>query len=604
MGQHKIKFLDDISHIRRRPGMYIDDIGTPKTLVKELVDNSIDEILNGYGKRIEITSERMNEDQYAYTVSDDCGGLPLYQVKELEGQTAARLIFTKSFSSGKFDHTRYKMSCGLHGLGLTIVNALSSRIFVQVHDRKKGRIYTLKTKDGQVVNEGFSKIPEEPPWWSTSILMEPDKTIFHSTKTRIDSSPFKLIKLERDCSITVNGQEVKVFDPKSDIDSKVLQDYLTASAKITDKNGFEMRMSLGFTWSNTSFDESVYGAVNAAPCHNGMHIKEAKWAVGKSLEKLDDRIGMDDSCHGLRMFVSMFAANPVYTGQTKHRLAWADGYDQLLAKRIQSEVEKLLEENGDLRDQVVRRIVAYKKEMDKLSDMQLINSVVKQGDDRRTSKGVGIGIFDCTSKDRDSTELYIVEGKSAAGNLVAMRSIATQAVLPLRGKPLNVAKTTKIKTILDNKEVVSLITCIGVGMHPHEDVEKCRYGKIIICTDSDPDGSQISALIVGALTFLTPKLVESGIVYEIDAPLYAQNGKFVWDEKGINKAKPFDRFKGLGSMSPEEVKHALLDASTRRLRRIVLDNKSHVLEIVQSAREKKNIMFKHGVIKTGVYDKY
>jgi topoisomerase-4 subunit B len=247
-----------------------------------------------------------------------------------------------------------------------------------------------------------------------------------------------------------------------------------------------------------------------------------------------------------------------------------------------------------------------------MSDQQYINSLIKSGNDRRTRASVE-GITEATSANRKECELYVCEGKSARGNLVKTRNSRTQAILPLRGKPLNVANVGDIKEIIGNREIQALINGIGCGIIPDVHMEDARYGKIIIACDADPDGKNIEALVIGALAFLNPHvledvyetntdtgertLVRESMVYLLQAPLYKQDSTFIYDEKDLDMKKKFKRFKGLGSMSPEDAEVALVDPKTRRIKRVVLNgNREKILDIVTTSSEKKRIMVSAGLL--------
>lgn len=596
--KNEMTFLDDVEHCRARPGLYVNDIGTPYTLVKELIDNAVDEVINSYGNKVSIDITKLKDGEFGYLVQDNCGGIPLYNHSKFN-QIVAKLLFTKSFSSGKFNNVRYKYSGGTFGLGLTIVNALSRSVIVQVNDRPNKRIYKLLLSCGKVKEEVFVDY-QESPWWSTSIYLEPDPTIFLSTKKQVDLPllSLKLLSTYYNATVTINNVPVEKFIPLVEIDNEVYDNkYISVEA-----SNSTAKITLFLGWSKTKFNEINRGSVNITPCYEGFHIKETKYAIGKVIASYSDLLVPSDASLGLRSFSSLLTTKPVFAGQAKTRLSWAEDWTDDLQTQLISALKIKLDEIPDYRDFIVSRMVAYKKQMAQLSDTQFINSVIRKGDDKRTSRGVGIGIYDCTSSKRDETELYIVEGPSAAGGLLSKRNRSIQAVLPLRGKPLNVAKTNNIRDILSNKEIRSIVNCVGVGVYPDEDITKCRYGKVIITVDADADGCNIRALLIGAFSYLTPSLITAGILYFAEAPLYKQNSKYYWDDTLLDKTKHFDRFKGLGSMEAAELEEVLLIPANRKLTKVELDDKSYILDIITSAREKKSIMIKNNVLDETMID--
>jgi DNA gyrase/topoisomerase IV subunit B len=586
--EQTLKFLDEIEHIKTRPGMYVGDVQTPRTLVRELVDNALDEYINGYADKIVINYD---PSKGIYAVTDNGRGLPLFKVPELENQRAAKLLFLKLFSGGKFNHANYRFSAGLHGVGLTVVNALST--FVDVRVRTNGSVYELHLEEGEHIHENMFPC-DDTENWSTAVTCAPSKKFFKSTKTQIDTLPLQLAKSMRPKgSISVNDTEVKPFTFKKNVEGKLLQNDNFVAKYESDTMIFE----LYFGWSENEYNYMNKGTVNLVPCANGWHERKAKSAIGKALVEISEFVGKpDEAFWGLRIFVNCFTQEPIFTSQSKDRLSHvgdeADDFDETLRKKCLLAFRS----KSDLTEAVIKKIVNYKKQLEKLSDNEVIDSVVRIGTDKRKGRGVGVGVWECSTQNRMEAELYIVEGKSADGNVRKTRNIRTQAVLPLRGKPLNAAMTDDIKLILDNQEMVSLVNCIGVGIAPKVNMEGLRYGKIIIASDADADGAQISNLIIGALVYLVPELVEGGHVYEVLAPLYEQDGDYYYSLDDINPKKPFGRFKGLGSMNPDEVEKTIVDPKKRILRQVTLDDRDKIINIMQSSFEKKRIMIQGGVI--------
>lgn len=586
---HPIEILEGVEHIRLRPGLYVYDIETPEIQVKEPIDNSIDEIQNGFGDWLNIEVTTLADGNHGYLIQDNCGGLPLKRMPKFDNQPIAKLLFLKTFSGGKFNNKRYKYSGGTYGLGLTVVNALSRKLVVDVNDRTGSQIYHLEFSNGELTDEQWIPYTDSPKY-STSIYMEPDPKIYKSTKCKINTIPMKLVALLGKADVYLNGSLIEPFDPKKEIDESVLGDYIVVNLEKD-----PVTIQAFFSWSGTQWNEYSRGTVNVTPCQEGFHLQEMRRCIGKVLASKSDLINVSDAGYGLRQFVGFFTTAPVFSGQAKHRLSWPQDWTEDHSKALIDACKEAMDKSPVLIETVINRIVEYKKKLQELSDSQFVSSVVIKGHDKR-SKGVGAGIYDCTTPDRMKAELFIVEGKSAAGNLLQVRDKILQAVLPLRGKTLNVVNTNDIKIILNNPEIVALVNSIGIGIHPDEDVKQSRYGKAILTTDADPDGSHIGALLTGALTFLTPSLIDGGMLYVARAPLYLQDGKYLWDESELNKSRTYKHFKGLGSMTPKQLYDSVVNPATRRLLQVRMDDKSLILETVNSSRERRAIMLKSGII--------
>jgi DNA gyrase/topoisomerase IV subunit B len=593
MSQQKLQFLSEIEHIQMRPGMYVGDVSTPRTLVRELVDNALDEYLNGHASKIAIEYDPARG---IYTIKDNGRGLPLYPVKEFDGQTAAKLLFLKLFSGGKFTHDNYKWSSGLHGVGLTAVNALSERVEVRVNKEKSH--YFLVLENGQVIEE---RRVNSSLGWSTVVTAQPNRKIFKTHKTVIDTLPLSLAKdMNPKGSITINGREVERFSFVKTIGDKLLKDHTFHVKGIFDTVIFD----LYFAWTEKEYSYVNKGTVNLVPCTTGWHERVAKRCIGKALAQCSELIQQDDASYGLRAFVNLFTQEPHFTSQSKDRLSHIGDEPKDFEDELVKVILKKLRAEEDATQVIIQKIVAYKKQMEKLSDKEFINSVIKKGDDKRRSFGMGTGVWDCTTTERSKAELYIVEGEAAAGHIRRTKNQQYQAVLPLQGKPVNAAAADDIKVILSAKsreqgesELVSMVNCIGAGITPDVDISAMRYGKILITADADADGAQIANLIIGALIYLVPEVVEKGYVYEVLPPLYEQNGQYFYRLAEINQKKSYHRFKGLGSMNPNDVHETIVNPKTRRLRQVTLDSRQDCLEILQTAREKKRIMLQGGVIR-------
>lgn len=748
MEEQKIQFLSEIDHIKARPSLYIGTTETPKTLIKELVDNSLDEVLNGYSSRLDV---EMDTNQGRYIVRDDGRGLPLYKVEQFDNQIAAKLLFTKLFSSGKFHKDNYTYSCltgdckvfvldnsswhrideiantpdkyqwtltlntsngeweaekitnphvtgyvrellkisfkeggeitctpehkfltkdgiyveakdlyvttssvsmyktifpemaysndhigitvekigeiyletevpvydfttlknhnyivkcgedhgvvvhnsGTHGIGCTAVCALSSEVLIKVNSKAHKKHYTLLLRNGEVVCEKFDAyIPSL--WWTTEVQCVPNKDYFKSVKCTLDLLPLQVVKeMFPDSSIKVNSEEIFSFSFKSLFDIPIIGDHVFSCVY---KDG-SLIFEVFFGWSTLENNLQTRGLVNLVST-SGWNEKKALLCLGKALcEATDQLTCSEDAQYGLRIFVNTFCSDPYFTSQTKERLSYIKNEPIDLDKKFTSALKDILLKNEEITETVISKIITHKKALQKLTDSELINSIVRTGNDKRKGRGVGVGVWDCSTTKREDAELYLCEGASASGGIRQTRNLQTQAVLPLRGKVLNVAVSDDLKEILENKEMLSIINCIGVGITPKVDLSAMRYGKILIACDADSDGASICNLIIGALVYLIPEVVYAGKVYEILAPLYEQEGNYFYQLSDLNTRKHFERFKGLGSMDPGEVEVTIVNPKTRRLRQVTLgDDRERILSIMQSSYEKKRIMIQYGIV--------
>lgn len=593
MSDVNYQFLSGIEHIQKRPGMYIGDLNDPRTLVKELVDNALDEFLNGFSKRIEIDYDY---EEGWYRVRDNGRGLPLHRIEDHDNEIATKLLFMHLYSGGKFDNVGYKYSAGLHGVGLSVVNALSKLMRVRVNNRTENNLYVFETEKGVPTKEEFVPYDEvDAPWWSSEVTCYPDPDHFRVLKTTIDTLSIKLaLRMHTDGNIIVNNRKVDEFDFKDELSNNLMNDTVFT----TIVNDGSVRFEIQYGWSSESFNEKLRGAVNLTTCHQGWHVNMARSLIGEAIELfapelVEVTISRQEAVCGIRVFANLLANSPSFTSQTKERLSWISDPHQLPKKVVDAVRKTLLKDEVTTRS-VLRRIIEYKKQLRRLSDQEFVNSVIRTGTDKRTKHGVA-GVYECT-KSGDGTELFIVEGKSAASNMLKTRNRLNQAILPLRGKPLNVVSAENIAAILGNTEMVALVNAIGAGLYPDVRIEEMRYDKIIVAPDADADGAQISALIIGAMTYLVPAVIESGRVYEVLPPLYKQGDKYIWDDSDLDPNKPHKRFKGLGSMDPDQLYAGVLNPETRRLRKIILDSRDKVLDIMSSSSEKRRIMIQNGIM--------
>ncbi|GAB4286789.1 MAG: DNA topoisomerase (ATP-hydrolyzing) subunit B [Marinilabiliales bacterium] len=604
----QIQVLEGLEAVRKRPAMYIGDISTKGLhhLVYEVVDNSIDEALAGYCTHIHVT---INEDN-SITVEDNGRGIPT-DIHEKEKKSALEVVMTVLHAGGKFDKESYKVSGGLHGVGVSCVNALSSKLRAEVH--RDGKIYVQEYKYGKPVSE--VKVIGETTKSGTIIHFKPDDSIFTTTEYKYEVLANRL----RELSYLNKKIHLNLLD-KRDIDAnngvgyrhdhfyseeglKEFVEYLDSTReklieKIihieTEKNGVPVEIALQY---NTSFSENVYSYVNNINTHEGgTHLSGFRRGLTRTLKAYAEKSGMtqklkfdingDDFREGLTAIISVKVAEPQFEGQTKTKL----GNSEIMGSVDQAVSEALsnyLEENPrDARAIVQKVILAAQARHAARKARELIQR-------KTVLSGAGLPgkLADCSEKDPAKTEIYLVEGDSAGGTAKQGRNRQFQAILPLRGKILNVEKAMQHK-IFENEEIKNIFTALGITIGTEEDskavnMSGLRYHKIIIMTDADVDGSHITTLIMTFFFRYLKEVIQNGYLYIATPPLYlVKKGKeqvYCWTEeerkhwvselgKGKEDTVHVQRYKGLGEMNAEQLWETTMNPETRTLRQVTIDN--------------------------------
>ncbi|MDR1670900.1 MAG: DNA topoisomerase (ATP-hydrolyzing) subunit B [Alistipes sp.] len=598
-----IQVLEGLEAVRKRPAMYIGDIGVKGLhhLVYEIVDNSIDEALAGYANDIRVT---INPDN-SVTVEDNGRGIPV-DYHEKEGKSALEVVLTVLHAGGKFSKDSYKVSGGLHGVGMSCVNALSDDFIAEV--RRDGKIYRQKYSIGAPVSA--MEVVGESKTTGTRITFHPDPTIFIVTKYEYDILAARLRELAylnkgirmtiTDMRVTEERPEVRSEEFFSERGLKEFVEYLDANREKltenviyldTEKDGVPVEVAMQY---NTGFTENVHSYVNNInTIEGGTHMTGFRRALTRTLKKYADESGLlsklkfeiagDDFREGLTAVVSVKVAEPQFEGQTKTKLGnneVAAAVDAALAAALGN----YLEENPKDARQIVQKVIlAATARYAARNARELV-----QRKNVLSGSGLPGKLADCSSRDRDSAEIFFVEGDSAGGTAKQGRDRNFQAIMPLRGKILNIEKAQEHK-MWENEEIKHMFTAIGVTIGTEEDskalnLEKLRYGKIIIMTDADVDGSHIATLM---LTFFFRKmreLIEQGHVYIATPPLYlvkkGNKERYCWTEeereatvaefggKGVHT----QRYKGLGEMNAEQLWDTTMNPATRILRQVTIDN--------------------------------
>lgn len=592
----QIQILEGLEAVRKRPGMYIGStsIRGLHHLVYEIVDNSVDEALAGFCDSITVTIEKDN----SITVQDDGRGIPV-DIQKKAGKPALEVVFTVLHAGGKFGGSSYKVSGGLHGVGASVVNALSSWLEVSVY--KGGKIYNMKFERGKVV-QPMTVIGEcDERQHGTKVHFLPDPEIFEETvydydtlKVRLRETAFLTKALKITLTDVREGKEQeKTFHYEGGI--KEFVQYLNKGKEPLypdviycegerDHVFVEVAMQ-----HNDSYTENTYTFVNNINTpEGGTHLTGFKNAITKTfndyarsnklLKESEPNLSGDDIREGLTTVISVKIEDPQFEGQTKQKLGNSEA--QTAVQNIVGEqLTYYLEQNPS-----VARAICEKSVL-----AQRARAAARRARDltRRKSALDGVGLpgklVDCNSKDPNECEIFIVEGDSALGPAKDGRNVHTQAVLPLRGKVLNVQKA-RLDRVYANEEIKGMITAFGTGINEDFDISKLRYNKIIIMTDADVDGAHIATLMLTFIYNFMPELIKQGHVYLAQPPLFniTKNKKHYYaysDEEYQDILKQIgaegtdvSRFKGLGEMDTEELAETTMDPETRTLLRVNMND--------------------------------
>ena len=594
-GASQIQILEGLEAVRVRPGMYIGSISSRGLhhLVYEIVDNSVDEALAGFCTEIEVS---INEDN-SITVKDNGRGIPV-DIQKKAGLPAMEVVFTILHAGGKFGGGGYKTSGGLHGVGASVVNALSTWLDVKVY--RDGKIYHMRFERGKVV-EKMEVIGEcDPQKTGTEVSFLPDDTIFEETVYDFDILKVRLREtafLTKALKITLidNREEKKKMSFHYEGGIKEFVTYLNKGKvpiyeDVIYCEGTKEKVMVEVAMQhNDNYSESIYTFVNNINTpEGGTHLSGFKNALTKTfneyarsnklLKDSDENLSGEDIREGLVAIISVKIEDPQFEGQTKQKLGNSEA--QTAVNSIVSEqLTYFLEQNP-----AVAKIIS-----EKAITAQRARAAARKARDltRRKSALDSMSLpgklADCSSKNPEECEIFIVEGDSAGGSAKGARRRDTQAILPLRGKILNVEKA-RLDKIYSNAEIKGMITAFGTGIHDDFDITKLRYNKIIIMTDADVDGAHIDTLMLTFIYRFMPDLIKEGHVYLAQPPLYKleKNNK-VWyaysdeelnnilKEVGRDQNNKIQRYKGLGEMDAEQLWETTMDPERRVLKKVVLD---------------------------------
>lgn len=598
-----IQALEGMEHVRMRPSMYIGDIGVRGLhhLVYEVVDNSIDEAMGGYCDAINVT---INEDN-SITTKDNGRGIPV-DLHKKEGVSALEVVMTKIGAGGKFDKDSYKVSGGLHGVGVSVVNALSDHLRATVH--RDGKIWEQEYERGKSLYP--VKSIGETTERGTVVTFHPDETIFTQT---IEYSYETLANRMRELSFLNKGVTITITDRRqkdekgefvtetfySDEGLKEFVRFLDGNRESLiksvismegEKNGIPVEVAMIY---NTSYTENLHSYVNNINTHEGgTHLSGFRRGLTSTLKKYADASGMldklkfevqgDDFREGLTAIISVKVAEPQFEGQTKTKLGNRE-VSSAVSQAVSEMLTNYLEEHPDDAKVIVQKVILAaqaRHAATKAREMVQRKTVMSIG-------GLPGKLSDCSEQDPSLCEVFLVEGDSAGGTAKQGRDRMFQAILPLRGKILNVEKAMQHR-VFENEEIKNIYTALGVTIGTEEDskalnLEKLRYHKVVIMCDADVDGSHIETLILTFFFRYMRELIENGHVYIATPPLYlvkkGSKKRYAWSDQerdeiadSFNGSVGIQRYKGLGEMNAEQLWDTTMNPEFRTLRQITIDN--------------------------------
>ncbi|MBA1342946.1 MAG: DNA gyrase subunit B [ANME-2 cluster archaeon] len=593
--EERIQVLDGLEAVRSLPGMYIGSTGPVGLhhLVSEVVDNSIDEAMAGHCSTIEVILDRDG----SATISDDGRGIPVYIIEDY-GKPAVEIVMTTLHAGGKFDKDTYKVSGGLHGVGVSVVNALSEWLRVEIH--KGGKVHAQEYARG--VPKGDLLVTGETDRTGTAITFKPDPRIFQETEFSFGTLSKRLRELaylNRGVHIVIKDERGEPYPPSVDtyqFDGGIVSfvEYLNENKNSLhdpayfkkQKDDTDIEIAIQY---NEGYAENILSFVNSINTkEGGTHLSGFKTALTRSINKYAKanklvkeggrEISGRDTLEGLTAVISVRLASPQFEGQTKMKLGNIE-VKGLVQSLVGEGLDEFLEENPKTAKKIIDKILEAAKAWE---------AAKKARELTRRKSALEISslpgkLADCSERDPAKSEIYLVEGDSAGGSAKQGRDRKFQAILPLRGKILNVEKA-RLHKILRNNEIRTMITAFGTGIGEEFDIAKARYHKISIMTDADVDGSHIRTLLLTFLYRYMPGLIEAGYIYIAQPPLYqVKKGKvrrYAFSDEELNAVREeigetgvtVQRYKGLGEMNPLQLWETTMDPETRTMLQVRIED--------------------------------
>lgn len=582
-----IKKMEELEHIRSKSEMYIGDVSDATKLLIECIDNAFDELLTGNANKIKV---EINNNVGCFSVYDNGRGIPFDKNLELYKDPPV-LICHSLFTSGKFDKNSYKISSGLHGIGLTACNALSNKMNIKV--QRNGVVGEYNFQYKKEPTREFTKVKKsQSSEWSTIVTVYPSEKFFKNCIVDIKTIQQKLelvsafnetfkvfLKIDDDNerSIKINKNDLILKHLGFESDYKPPIDYIEIQDKNSDNESYYIKMFWDF--ENEYVKPNYFTVVNLLKVDDGSHVNKVlddiKNIFEKQSKKTEYEFNQNDCLNWLRCYIELNAKNAHFNSQTKERLSRSSNIDIL--NSFEKKLSDYFKNNEVSLKKCMESFHNYRKSIQNKKLMKTTKST-KRGMSQSSK------LMDCTES---NGELIIAEGDSAISGLVSTRNEKKHALMPVMGKILNVVKKSTADC-LENKIIGDIISALGCGIDPHCDISKLRYDRIIIASDADPDGKHIAALLIIMFAKLVPDLVKSGRLYLCETPLYGigqyENFKPIWTDAELNKARTSGahvrRFKGLGEFNPEELCNFILNQKYRRIVKIKWsENKDKIFKL-------------------------
>ena len=612
-----IKVLSDLEHIRLRRGMYIGEAKDPRSLMNEIIDNAIDEVQAGYSDEFIVSVDTKTN---CYSIRDYGRGIP-HGIKKLEDgseKETLEVLLTKANSGGKFDNNSYLYSSGLHGVGMTVTRALSE--YMRVSTIRKRRMVMAECNDKDDLEVTYWDTEDRD---GTEVIFIPNHKYFADVKIPHDYIKDKCkiaSALGYRGRLIIDGSEVNtdatMFDLIKEENTSIATYVNIPPIEVIAKSEEKMKVAIRYT---SETNDRYFGYTNLLNNYlGGTHVQELSKAIIAGWKEFIDKhknikpvidLHNNDYLTGMRAVCAVFISKPEFSSQTKEKLVVNKKYFEELMMLFKNAFMKFLEENILIAQQLIKRFEEYRLAQNKLLSQKEISSLIKineDGEENVRRRSVVSKLVECTSKKRAGTELFLVEGDSAKGPYMYTRNKELQAILPLRGKILNVTSKS-IKEAVQNNEICDIANAIGCGIGPACDAKKSRYDRIIISADADIDGQHITSLICSLFINLFPDLVKAGRVWIALPPLY------IWgkDAKSYGYAnritdipkniKDFHRCKGLGELNADELYYFCVNPLTRRELQLTYPaDLEEFNRIVGSGSGKSDLLKLLGIIEKGI----